>query len=95
MAMSDPLTFAAKFSEAVIASCLDTDESEAPGPGTAAIGTGMEKYQMGEFPSDSNEDVPLDTMIGFQSMRETLTELFDVYVVARLAPTTSIGAIVE
>jgi hypothetical protein len=33
MAMSDPLTFAAKFAEAVIAPGLDTDESEAPGPG--------------------------------------------------------------
>jgi hypothetical protein len=85
VAMSDPLTFAAKFTEAVIASGLDTDESEAPGPGTDAIETGLEKYQMGELPSDSNEDVPLDTMIGFRSMGGTLAELFDVDVVGRFA----------
>jgi hypothetical protein len=46
-------------------------------------------------PSDSNEDVPLDTMIGFRSMGRTLAELFDVDVVGRLAPMTSIVAIVE
>jgi hypothetical protein len=63
--------------------------------GTATIVTGLQKYQMGELPSDSNEDVPLATMIGFLSMGRTLAEHFDVDVVGRLAPMTSIGAIVE
>jgi hypothetical protein len=50
---------------------------------------------MGELPEDNEHDVPHDTMIGFRSMGGTLAALFHVDVVARLAPQTSIGAIVE
>jgi hypothetical protein len=50
---------------------------------------------MGELPEDNEHDVPLDNMIGFRSMGGILAALFDVDIVGRLAPMTSIGAIVE
>jgi hypothetical protein len=93
--MGDPLAFATKFAEAVVASGLDTDESAASGPGNAMLDAGLEKRPMGELPEDDEHDVPQDTMIGFRSMGGSLAELFDVDVVGRLAPATSIGAIIE
>jgi hypothetical protein len=94
IAMGDPLAFAIKVSEAVAASSLDTDELAAPRPGTTTLDAGLEKCQRGELPDDNDQYVPQDIMIGFQSMGGTLTELFDIDVVGRLAPETSIGAIV-
>jgi hypothetical protein len=72
---------------------LDTDESAASSPGNAMLR--LEKWPMGELPEDDEHDVPQEIMIGFRSMGGTLAELFDVDVVRRLAPMTSIGAIVE
>jgi hypothetical protein len=69
---------------------LDTDESAATGPGNAMLDAGLEKWPMGELPEDDEHDVPQDTLIGFPSMGGTLDELFDVDVVGRLAPRTSI-----
>jgi hypothetical protein len=93
--MDDPLEFATKYAEAVVASGLDTDESAASGPGNAMLDAGLETRPKGELPEDYEHDVPQDTMIGFRSIGGTLAELFDVDVVGRLAPVTSIGAIVE
>jgi hypothetical protein len=95
LVMGDPLAFATKFANAVVASGLDTDESAVSGPGNAMLGAGLEKWPMGELPEDDEHDAPQDTMIGFRSMGGTLVELFDVDVVRRLAPMTSFGAIVE
>jgi hypothetical protein len=50
---------------------------------------------MEELPEDNEHDFPQNTMVGFRSMGGTLAELFDFAVVGRLAPLTSIGAIVE
>jgi hypothetical protein len=74
---------------------FDTDVLAASGPGNAMLDAGLEKWPMGELPEDDEHDVPQDTMIGFRSMGGTLAELFDVDVVGRLAPRTSIGASVE
>jgi hypothetical protein len=93
--MGHPLALATKFAEAVVASGLDTDESAASGPGNATLDAGLERWPMEELPEDDEHEVPQDTMIGFRSMGGTLAELFDVDVVGRLAPMTSIGAIVE
>jgi hypothetical protein len=93
--MGDPLVFATKFAEVVGATGLDTDESAATRPGNAMLDAGLEKWPMGELPEDDEHDVPQHTMIGFRSMGGTLAELFDVNVVGRLTPMTSIGAIVE
>jgi hypothetical protein len=93
--MGDPLAFATKFAEAAVASGLDTAESAASGPDNAMLDVGLEKCPMGELPEDDEHDVPQDTTIVFRSMGGTLAELFDVDVVGRLAPMTSIGAIVE
>jgi hypothetical protein len=92
--MGDPLAFATKFAGALVASGFDT-ESAASGPGNARLDAGLEKWPMGELPEDDEHDVPHDTMIGFRSIGGTLAELFDVDVVGRFAPMTSIGAIVE
>jgi hypothetical protein len=46
---------------------------------------------MGELPEDDEHVVPQDTVIGFRSMRGTLAELFDVDIVGRLAPMTSLA----
>jgi hypothetical protein len=72
LAMGDPLAFATKFAEAVVASGLDTDELAASGPGNAVLDAGLEKRPMGELPEDDEHDVPQDTMIGFRSMGGTL-----------------------
>jgi hypothetical protein len=93
--MGDPLAFATKFAEAVVASGLDTNESAASGAGNAMLDAQLEKWPMGELPEDDEHDIPQDTMIGFLSMGGTLAALFDVDVVGRLAPMTSIGAIVN
>jgi hypothetical protein len=93
--MGDPLAFATKFAEAVVASGLDTDESAASGPGNAVLDAALEMRAMGGLPEDDEHGVPQDTMIGFRSMGGTLAELFDVDFVGRLAPLTSIGAIAE
>jgi hypothetical protein len=91
LAMGDPLAFATKFANAVVASGLDTDESAVSGPGKAMLDAGLEKRPMGELPEDDEYDAPQDTMIGFRSMGGTLVELFDVDVVRRLAPMTSLA----
>jgi hypothetical protein len=93
--MGDPLAFATTFAEAVVACGFDTYESAASGPGNAMLDAGLEKWPMGELREDDEHDVPQDTMIAFRSMAGTLAELFDVDVVRRLAPMTSIGAIVD
>jgi hypothetical protein len=93
--MGDPLAFANKLAEAVVASGLDADESAASGPGNAIWTPGWRKWLMGELPEDNEHDVRQDTMIGFRSMVGTSAELFDVDAVGILAPLTSIDAIVE
>jgi hypothetical protein len=70
-------------------------EAAASGPGNAMLDAGLEKWPMGELPEDNEHGVPQDTMIGFRSTGGTLAELFDVDVVGKLAPLTSIRAIVE
>jgi hypothetical protein len=41
--MGDPLVFATKFAEAVVASRFDTDELAASGPENAMLDAGLEK----------------------------------------------------
>jgi hypothetical protein len=45
--MGDPLAFANKLAEAVVASGLDTDESAASGPGNAILDAGLEEVANG------------------------------------------------
>jgi hypothetical protein len=52
-------------------------------------------YTMGKMPDENDQDIPQDTMSGFRSMGGSLSELFDVSLVGKLAPMTCIGAIVE
>jgi hypothetical protein len=79
----------------VVASGLDTDESAASGPGNTMLDAGPQTWPMGELSEDDEHEVPQEAMIGFRSMGGTLAKLFDVDVVGRLTPMTSVGAIVE
>jgi hypothetical protein len=97
LAMEEPTSFATAFSEAVAASGLDADDlpMTIPAAGVDTDDAKWEKYPLGQLPDGNDPDVPLDTMAGFRSMGGTLADLFDVGVGGKLAPMTSIGAILE
>jgi hypothetical protein len=62
LAMADPVTFAARFAEAVSASGLDTDDLEAPGLEADAVHKDFEIYAMGNLPDENDHDIPQDTV---------------------------------
>jgi hypothetical protein len=74
---------------------LDPDDLDAPGLEADTVHADFETYAMGKMPDENDQDIPQDTMSGFRSMGGSLSELFDVSVVGKLAPMTCIGAIVE
>jgi hypothetical protein len=93
--MADPVTFAARFAEAVSESGLDPVDLAAPGLEVDAVEADFEMYAMGKLPDENEKDSPQGTMSGLRSMGGSLAELFNVSVVGKLAPTTCIGAIIE
>jgi hypothetical protein len=56
--MADPVTFAARFAEAVSASGLDTDDLEAPGLEAEDVHAEFEIYAMGNLPDENVHDIP-------------------------------------